>query len=61
MIDLHEAVVAVKALDAALERIHEQRESGEPVPNFDLQRLGELVENCATHPAFATNFPGDRR
>ena len=53
---IEDALRYANGVKEALEQIYELREEGERVPLADLHRLEVIVEDCASHPAFATSF-----
>lgn len=50
---IEDALRYAEGVKEALEQIYELRERGEAPPPADLKRLDLLIEDCASHPAFA--------
>ena len=50
---IEDAIRYAQGVKDALDQIYELREEGEWVPVADFQRIESLVEDCASHEAFA--------
>ena len=51
--ELEDALRYAEGVREALDQIYELREAGERVPAADFKRLERLIEDLATHEAFA--------